>query len=294
MPQTINVLLLDKNAAGRVPSEYPTRAWRLRNDQQSNLLPPATSNVSTYGSTGGGAFSPYCHSRFLTRNGLSSNHSDVHIYLSEQIPRDKHHRNSLWKPISTRVSRPLPAYKRKRECPLHSHLKLTSNFNNLLISDTSDRKSLKLNAWIVTHGVGDATTVPPCLGCQCFGYTINFRRITYTTTARTLVSIVINISRQLCPLCIGWHVPACGTDALHVARVVRGRGRTMHHRRPVVQVSVCRHVALIIVWSITIGTVRSCCAGRNRRAVGVVRGTQVFLHPIIFIAFHLLPFNYEL
>ena len=130
-----------------------------------------------------------------------------------------------------------------------------------LISDTSDRKSLKLNAWIVAthvacavgqivykrigsvaalgrtpivgvgaesvassvvaggtassvvaggngrkargvvgggivaHGVSAATTVPPCLGGQCLGYTISPRCINCTAAARTLVSVIIDVSR---------------------------------------------------------------------------------------------------
>ena len=84
-------------------------------------------------------------------------------------------------------------------------------------------------------------------------------------------------------------MPACGTDALHAARVGRRGGRTVHHRIPVVKVAISGHVALIIVWSITVGRnmiIRGCYAGRNRRAVGVVRGAQVFLHPALAANLH--------
>ena len=113
---------------------------------------------------------------------------------------------------------------------------------------------------IVAHGVGAATTVPPCLGGQCLGYTISPRCINCTAATRTLVSVIIDVIRQLRPLRIGWNMPACRTDAPSVTAerntqymtcargcLPVGRMERVNRCGPVVQQAVGRRVGRVAV-----------------------------------------------
>ena len=51
----------------------------------------------------------------------------------------------------------------------------------------------------------------------------------------------------------------------------------MHHRSPVVHITVGRHVVLVIIRSVTLG---------NLRVVGIVRGAQILPHPALVSDLH--------
>ena len=114
------------------------------------------------------------------------------------------------------------------------------------------------------------------------------------STARVLV-LAFYIVFQLCPLFVAGHMPAIGADALHLAGIGVAGCRTMHRRRPVIQISalgqreeltgtVATETGEVIVIGFRFAEVRKACG--NGGAVGVVRGTQIGAHPALLAKLH--------
>ena len=132
----------------------------------------------------------------------------------------------------------------------------------------------------LAYGTGIGAAVPACSARQSLG------DIGIVTSAHILV-LAAYIIGKLCPLRIAWHVPPCGTDALHATGVGTAGGGIPHHRRPVVQQTVGGHIGGTVVRIIPIGRGSGCITALcNGGIVGILRGAQILLHPALLSNLH--------
>ena len=86
-------------------------------------------------------------------------------------------------------------------------------------------------------------------------------------------------------------MPAIGTDALHIALVGGTAVRTVHHRRPVVEITVIPHIPGMVIPFVA-GTIeiRSSetrfLSPSDFVAVRIVRGLKILFHPALVADFH--------
>ena len=92
----------------------------------------------------------------------------------------------------------------------------------------------------VAYGTSYVFAVPSHSGCQRFG------NIGIVDTAYIL-ALAPNIVGELFPLRFTRHMPTIGTDALHTTGVGIAGSVIVHHRRPVVQQAVGRHIRGTVV-----------------------------------------------
>ena len=97
------------------------------------------------------------------------------------------------------------------------------------------------------------------------------------------------IIHKLIPFRLRRHMPARGTDTLHITRIGIGRSFVVHYRRPVVQIAVRGHIAGTVVWIVA---ARICFGGCSRRtkwyrsSASIVRTAEVFTHPALVANLH--------
>ena len=77
-------------------------------------------------------------------------------------------------------------------------------------------------------------------------------------------------------------MPALRANALHPTQIGIATGRTVHHRSPIVKISVNGHISTVVIRIVTICCgFGEFCANGDDGSIGVVYGAQVLLQPAL-------------